>query len=183
MTQALALKAKSGDLQALDLLIQKSYQQTWQRVYRHLQHTDWTDDVTQTLFMKLPQKLAQFRGDSAFSTWFFRVIANECLDFMRSRTFRERQQQVEWEDLQEQPMAQTPSPDASLLASERKRLLQAAMLTLPEELRSIVILKLYEDWTFDQIAETYQVPLSTVKSRLYKALKLLRDEIDKRGIQ
>ena len=135
-------------------------------------------DLLQTTLMQVVRKLDSFRGDASFSTWLFRVTANEALMLMRSHR-RHRARLVEGMDLEELgSMAEdTQVADSATRAatSERDALIRDALEDLPDAYRSVVIAHYHHDLGLQEIASRLNITESAVRSRLHRARSRLRD--------
>lgn len=142
-------------------------------------------DATQETFISAYRNLANFRGEAKVSSWLHRIAVNQCLT-------RQRRAKVRAESYLEDesetnaarfaaPLEQIPSRKAE--QSERLRLVRQAVNALPAELKEVILMKEFEEMTFQEISETLDVPLSTVKSRVYTALKQLRMKLERTPIE
>jgi RNA polymerase sigma-70 factor, ECF subfamily len=141
---------------------------------------DEARDATQETFIAAYRSLKSFRGDSKVSSWLHRIAINKCLTVRRRQ--RSRPEEVLNEDMAtfstDLASAAGSSPARVIEQDERLVLVRRAISTLPPDLRQVVVMKEFEEMTFQEISETLEVPLSTVKSRLYTALKQLRMKLD-----
>jgi RNA polymerase sigma-70 factor (ECF subfamily) len=133
--------------------------------------------VAQDIFVKVFQSLHEFRGASRFSTWLYRITVNHCLNHIRRRT---RQQQTlvvtepdDW--VQDSP---TSNPHKRLEQKERWALVQAKLQLLSPEHRTIILLRDFEDLSYEEIADVLQLESGTVKSRLHRARMELKTLIE-----
>lgn len=175
MDSELVRLAQRGEGHAFNILIDRYQAKVSQLVFRYVRDPDTTMDLVQDIFFKIFRSLVKFKGDSKFSSWLFRIASNDCIDYLRRIKVRKEQSLDQYQE----SGFDVPDPDKRNDAAgvfqekdDRRRVL-IAMQSLPEDQKSVVILKVYEDMTFDQIAEVLNQPLSTVKSRLYKALNSL----------
>ena len=137
-------------------------------------------DLTQEAFLRVWQKLPEFRLQAAFSTWLYRLTTNLCLDFMRGRK-RRPTVPLEREDEEQTPLPEpkdpAPTPEEAALASEEQRRLRRALAGLSPEQRELLALRAVRDLNYAQIAELLGVPEGTVKSRLARAREALRKKL------
>ena len=131
-------------------------------------------DLTQEAFLRVWQKLPEFRLQAAFSTWLYRLTTNLCLDFMRGR---KRRPTVEEQTPLPEPKDPAPTPEEAALASEEQRQLRRALAELSPEQRELLALRAVRDLNYAQIAELLGVPEGTVKSRLARAREALRKKL------
>ena len=130
---------------------------------------------------KKPHTTARFRREAKFSSWIYRIALNLCRDWMRRERRAPMMQPPEDVDLMDIAVAAEPSESIEDLVARRDltRLVEQAMAYLPEEQRTAIVLKEYQGLTFQEIADVVGCPLSTVKTRLYQGLTVLRRELAK----
>ena len=130
-------------------------------------------DVTQQVFLKLITNIGQFRGDAAFSTWLYRLVVNVCLDVTRRRT-------SDALILAGSPRETPGGPSSQEEAYARAQLahsVRAAIATLPQKYRMAVLLRYFEDLSYEQIAEALDCSMGTVASRLSRGHKMLAERL------
>ena len=158
-------RSKGGSREAFGQLVAR-YQIPVYRVVRGiLGSPSESEDVAQEVFLKAYANLAKFRGESGFFTWLYRIAVNEALRARKRRTFANADALPEVE-------APPPAPaeeDAPTLAT-----LEKLLRKLSDEFRSIVVLRDIEGLTYSEIAETLEIPIGTVESRLFRARQELR---------
>ena len=142
-------------------------------------------DAAQETFISAYRNLANFRGEAKVSSWLHRIAVNQCLTKRRRTKVRAESY---LEDINEGNDANFAapshlSPARTAEQNERLRLVRLAVEALPVELRQVIIMKEFEELTFQQISESLELPLSTVKSRLYTALKQLRMKLEKTPLE
>ncbi len=153
--------------------------------YGMLGREDEAKDAAQEAFINAYRNLAKFRGDAKVSSWLHRIAVNQCLtkkrrEKSRSETFLDDEKNEE-ERYFVAPPDQTPSREFE--SNEKTRAVRQVISSLPEDLRQIVIMKEFEEMTFQEISETLELPLSTVKSRLYTALKQMRMKLERTPLE
>ncbi|MBA3633848.1 MAG: RNA polymerase sigma factor [Acidobacteria bacterium] len=146
-----------------------------------LSREDEAKDATQETFIAAYRNLSKFRGDAKVSSWLHRIAVNQCLTTKRraktrSEDFLDDETHAD-EKVFVAPAHLTPSKTTE--QSERLQLVRQAVVSLPADLRQIIVMKEFEEMTFQEISDTLELPLSTVKSRLYTALKQLRSKLKK----
>ena len=142
-------------------------------------------DAAQETFIAAYKALGNFRGEAKVSSWLHRIAVNQCLTVKRRAKTRS-EEFLEDETGEEDRVFVAPerhSPQRRTEEGQRHALVRQAVTSLPPELRQIVIMKEFEDMTFQEISDTLEIPLSTVKSRLYTALKQLRSKLERFPIQ
>jgi RNA polymerase sigma-70 factor (ECF subfamily) len=181
--EELVARSIRGDTDSFNELILR-----WERAlnvlaYRTIGREADARDVCQETFLRAFRALPGFRGQAKFSSWLYRIALNLCRDWMR----RERRAAVlqfpEDVDPIEQAAATEPSESIEDLVARKDltRIVERVMARLPEEQRTAIVLKEYHGLTFQEIADIVGCPLSTVKTRLYQGLVVLRRELAKDG--
>jgi RNA polymerase sigma-70 factor (ECF subfamily) len=162
----LVRQAKSGDREAFGALVSR-YQLPVYRVVRGvLGDALASEDVAQEVFLKAYGALARFRGDSGFFTWLYRIAVNEALRMRKQRRFTALDAVPEPEA---PPREEAPDPDRPTMAT-----LERLLKRLPDDFRTIVVLRDLEGLSYTEISETLEIPLGTVESRLFRARAELR---------
>jgi RNA polymerase sigma-70 factor, ECF subfamily len=174
--EELVARSRGGDLDSFNQLVLRWERPIYALAYRVIGREEDARDVAQETFLRAFRALGGFKGQAKFSSWLYRITLNLCRDWIR----RERRSNIapvpEGIDLVELAGEATPSETIEDLVS-RKQLGEAvarAMALLPEEQRTAIILKEYHGLTFQEIADLLDCPLSTVKTRLYQGLTVLR---------
>ena len=146
---------------------------------------DEAHDAAQEAFIAAYRNLKNFRGDAKVSSWLHRIAVNQCLTTKRKARSRS-EEFLDDEDGSEDRVfvaAAKYSPANEAEKVERLTLVRAAVGAVPGDLRQIVVMKEFEEMTFQEISETLEVPLSTVKSRLYTALKQLKMKLERTPLE
>ena len=172
-----------GQLDSFDTLILRWDGQRRGAIYRILGSEEEARDLCQEAFLKAYRALPGFKGQARFSSWLYQIALNLCRDRMRRRRGRVF---ISLDDT-EHPEHQRADPGPSTLevveSQDLSRAVADAIADLPEEQRVVIVLKEYQDLTFLEISETLDVPLSTVKTRLYRGLTQLRESLERRGVR
>src|SRR3972149_2451617 len=176
---------QAGDVSAFDLLVSRGDRKIQGAVYRVVGQTEDVRDIAQEAFLKASRALPLFKREAKFSSWLYQIALNLCRDRLRRR--RRSLAEVSLDLLSESgelPLA-TSGPSAAELAeaSELARTVGSAVWALPEEQREVIVLKEYQGLTFQEIAEVLGLPVSTVKTRLYRGLGVLRECLEQKGIR
>jgi RNA polymerase sigma-70 factor (ECF subfamily) len=138
-------------------------------------------DAAQETFIAAYKNIGGFRGDAKVSSWLHRIAVNQCLTAKRKEK-RRSEDLIDEDENEDEKVFLAPanlSPINTAEQHERARLVRNAVVALPLDLRQVVVMKEFEDMTFQEISETLELPLSTVKSRLYTALKHLKMRLDR----
>ena len=179
----LVARSRGGDLESFNQLILRWERPIYALAYRVIGREEDARDVVQETFLRAFRALPGFKGQAKFSSWLYRIALNLCRDWIRRRRRSPLVELPEGVDPIELATEQGPVETVEDLAS-RKELSEAvaeAMSLLPEEQRTAIILKEYHGMTFQEIADLQGCPLSTVKTRLYQGLSVLRRNLEKSG--
>ncbi len=178
------LASQRGDVAAFNCLVLKWEKSVYNLALRMLQSADEASEMTQEVFLKAYKNIRGFKRQARFSTWIFRIATNQCISRLRQRpsgvqfSLDDSKTELSLGGL----LPQSPSHEEAFLASETRRQVHQALRALPEEQRMIVELKFFQEMTFEEIGETLQAPLSTIKTRLYTALDFLKKKIGKTAL-
>src|ERR671912_875076 len=172
-----------GDTESFDQLILRWERPIYALAYRVIGREEEARDVVQETFLRAFRGLANFRGQAKFSSWIYRIALNLCRDWIRRERRAPVSQAPEGVDLAELVSEQGPieSIEDLVARNDMSRTVARAMQELPEEQRTAIILKEYHGMTFQEIADLQGCPLSTVKTRLYQGLIVLRRRLQKNG--
>jgi RNA polymerase sigma-70 factor (ECF subfamily) len=180
---ALVERCRAGDVAAFEPLVEKYRQRVWRLAYNVLRDREEAWDVAQEAFIRAYQALPSFRGQSAFYTWLYRIVMNVAADRGRSRGAQgrafgtERVPEEDWERVLPDLHAGEEAPDARAARAEERRKIMQALDTLSDDHRTIIMLGDLEGLSYREIADTLEIPLGTVMSRLHNARKRLRDAL------
>jgi RNA polymerase sigma-70 factor (ECF subfamily) len=175
---------QDGDASAFDELVSRWDRKIHGAIYRVVGPDEDARDLCQEAFLKAYRGLGTFKREARFSSWLYQIAINVCRDRLRRRRGRIA---VSLDDVEEARdgglRTAAPSPLELVEARDLRHLVEEAMATLSAEEREVVILKEYQELTFPEIAETLEVPLSTVKTRLYRGLAQLRHRLERQGVR
>ncbi len=171
----LVKKAQKGEGRAFNILVERYQLKVTRLVYRYVNNTDVALDLVQDIFLKIFKNLVNFKGESKFSSWLFRVAVNDCIDHLRQIKVRKEQSLDQFRESGFDVGDQSADGEiaAGVETREQRRLIHQAMERLPDNQRAVVVMKIYQEMTFEEIAAVFEEPVSTIKSRLYKALNAL----------
>jgi RNA polymerase sigma-70 factor, ECF subfamily len=173
----------AGEESAFDVLVGRWEKKIRGAIYRFVGSEDDARDLCQEAFLKAYKSLGSFKQEARFSSWLYQIALNLCRDRLRRRRGRTM---VSLDELEENGAAMTmPGPTALDLLQERdvSRLVASAIASLADEQREVIILKEYQGLTFLEIAQVLDMPISTVKTRLYRGLDQLRSRLERQGIR
>lgn len=183
--EQLVALAVSGKSEAFDEIVKRWERKIFALCFGMLSREDEARDAVQETFVSAYRNLKNFRGEAKVSSWLHRIAINQCLtkkrrEKSRAETFLEEEKSVE-ERYFVAPSDKSPVQQIEKI--ERNRYVKQAVLSLPPDLRQVIVMKEFEEMTFQEIADTLGLPLSTVKSRLYTALKQLRLKLEKVSLE
>lgn len=174
-------KAAAGDADAFEQLVLQYQTAVYNLCLRMTGNPEDAADMTQESFLKAWRNMDSFQGNSAFSTWLYRLASNTCLDHLRLKKRRPQLSLVmEDSDGEEQELDvpdQTASPEEQVIASEEQAILNEALQSLEEQPRQILILRAVHELSYTEISQVLDIPEGTVKSRLARAREQLRKKI------
>lgn len=178
--QALVERAQAGDSRAFDALVLKYQQRVASLIGRYIRDSSEVLDVTQDAFLKAFRALPSFRGESAFYTWIYRIAINTVKNHLVAQGRRPPGDDVDAEVAEQLEVGfklrDNATPEGELLSDEIADNVQAALNSLPEDLRTALVLRELEGMTYEEIASAMECPIGTVRSRIFRA----REAIDKR---
>lgn len=177
--QQLVKRVQQGDKRAFDLLVLKYQHKIISVVHRYVRDSADVHDVVQEAFIKAYRALENFRGDSAFYTWMYRIAINTAKNHLISRGRRPPSTDVDIEDAEyfagNDNLQDFNTPESILFCDQLQAAVENAISQLPEDLRTAVTLREMEGLSYEEIAEIMKCPVGTVRSRIFRA----REAIDK----
>jgi RNA polymerase sigma-70 factor (ECF subfamily) len=177
-------RAQDGDSKAYDGLLKKYKNSVYNLVYRMVRDVQEAEDLTQEAFIKAFNSLASFNEEYAFSTWLYKIATNNCIDFFRKRKLQtySLDKPIQYKDSEIQHEIPDPdlNPEKSILARERSHLIQEAIKTLPEKYYTAILLRHNEEKSYEEISEILNLPLGTVKARIFRAREMLNKALKDR---
>lgn len=180
LDQALVLRVQKGDKRAFDLLVTRYQHRITSVITRYVK--DWADaqDVAQDTFIRAYRALGNFRGDSQFYTWLYKIAINTAKNWLVAQGRRPPTDDVDAADAVQYDagsrLRDTDTPEQELMRREIEQTVAATVDALPDELRMAITLREVDGLSYDEIAETMGCPIGTVRSRIFRA----RDAIDQK---
>lgn len=179
--QQLVERVQNGDNKAFDLLVRKYQHKVVSLVSRYVNDHAEALDVAQEAFIKAWRALPNFRGDSQFYTWIYRIAVNTAKNYLVSRGRRPTAYASDVDDQEDQAlqgkMKDVDTPEALALTDEIRDTVLAAIDHLPEDLRTAIVLREIEGMSYDEIADVMDCPIGTVRSRLFRAREAIDTQI------
>lgn len=179
--EQLVATAVSDDPEAFGEIVSRWERKIFALCFGMLTREDEARDAAQETFIAAYKNLKNFRGEAKVSSWLHRIAVNQCLTTKRRNRTRS-EEYLDDETNEEERVFIAPahlSPANTTEQGERLGIVRQAVVSLPLDLRQVIVMKEFEDMTFQEISDTLELPLSTVKSRLYTGLKQLRMKLER----
>ncbi len=177
----LVLRVQQGDKSAFDLLVIKYQYKIVQLVNRYVKDPSEAQDVAQESFIKAYRAIGNFRGDSAFYTWLYRIAINTAKNYLVARSRRSSDYEIDIDDaeqIQNAPeLKGMDTPEQHLLNEEILETIKTAIEKLPEEMRIAITLREFEGMSYEEIAEAMECPVGTVRSRIFRAREAIDNKL------
>ena len=177
---ALVRRVQQGDRSAFDLLVVKYQHKIVKLIMRYVRDPTEALDVAQEAFVKAYRAAPSFRGDSAFYTWMYRIAINTAKNHLVAAGRRPLDYDLDLQDPEQYEvhakLKDVDTPEGLVLTDEIRQTVNQAVEDLPEELRTAIMLREMEGMSYEEIAQTMECPVGTVRSRIFRA----REAIDKR---
>ncbi|WP_020559243.1 RNA polymerase sigma factor RpoE [Thiofilum flexile] len=175
----LVMRVQAGDKKSFDLLVLKYQHRVVSLIHRYVRDDDLAFDVAQEAFIKAYRGLKNFRGESAFYTWLYRIAINTAKNYLVSEGRRTPSVDIDADEAEqyegESALKEYGTPEHELLREEIELAVSTAIDTLPEDLKMAIMLREIEGMSYDEIAVVMDCPIGTVRSRIFRA----REAIDK----
>ena len=173
-------RVQKGDKGAFDLLVLKYQHKVVNLVMRYVRDPELSQDIAQEAFIKAYKALPRFRGDSAFYTWLYRIAVNTAKNHLAAQRRRPMDIELDLQDPEQYDLhaklRETDTPEGITLSDELRETVERAIAALPEDLRMAIVLREFEGMSYEEIAQTMECPVGTVRSRISRA----RDAISKK---
>ena len=176
--QALVERVQRGDKAAFDVLVLKYQNKIIQLINRYVRDPDEAMDVAQEAFLKAYRAIERFRGDSAFYTWIYRIAINTAKNHLVASSRRPPGDDIDAQEAEQYEGAaglkEYDTPERLILKDEIQATIARAIDSLPDDLKTAITLRELEGMSYEEIAQTMECPIGTVRSRIFRA----RDAID-----
>jgi len=180
LDQELVQRVQQGDKSAFDLLVIKYQHKIVHLVNRYVKDPSEAQDVAQDTFIKAYRALGDFRGESAFYTWLYRIAINTAKNYLLSRSRRHFDYEIDVQDAEQvensPQLKDIETPENLLMNEQIIAVIKSAIERLPEEMRIAITLREFEGMSYEEIAEAMDCPIGTVRSRIFRA----REAIDQK---
>jgi len=174
---------RGGELSAFDTLVARWERRIRGAIHRVVGNEDDARDLCQETFLRAYRGLGSFKSEARFSSWLYQIALNLCRDRMRRRRGRTLVSLDDVEEGAQELVTRRPSAFDLVESRDLAKTVAAAIGELAEEQREVIVLKEYQELTFQQVAEVLGVPVSTVKTRLYRGLAQLRERLERHGVR
>jgi len=172
-------KSQEGDIASFEQLIARHQQKVYNIAYRMMGNEEDAKDAAQEALIKIYKSVSKFRGDSGFSTWVYRIAINACKDELRKKKHNiislDKEIETEEGSIKNELADQGLKPDELVEQAELNETIQEAINQLPEQNRIAIILRDIQGFSYEDISSTLECPVGTVKSRINRGRKLLKD--------
>ncbi len=180
--QALVVRVQQGDKKAFDLLVLKYQLRLSKLVSRFLRNQSDVPDVVQEAFIKAYRALPNFRGESAFYTWLYRIAINTAKNHLVAQSRKSPANSIDVQDAEDygasEWLKEFASPEREALASELEATIHQAMGDLPSDLREAITLREIEGLSYEDIASVMDCPIGTVRSRIFRAREAIDSKLE-----
>jgi RNA polymerase sigma-70 factor (ECF subfamily) len=166
-------QALGGDRAAFGQLMHRYAGAVYNLAYRMLGSAEDAEDASQEIFLRAYTRLGSFDRERRFSTWLLSIGSNYCIDRLRRRRFA-------WVTLDDAAFSlptREPGPERSALSHEQREIIQRALQQLPETYRLVMVLRYWQDLSYDEISKATGLPESTIKTRLHRARHMLAEAL------
>ncbi len=179
-------KCQQGDIEAFEKLIASYERKVYTIAYRYMGNREEAEDFAQEAFIKVFRSIKGFRGEASFSTWLYRIVSNVCRDALRKNSRRTEDSldcavTTENGEMQREVVDWSMSPEPMFENHELGQFIQSLIDQLTPEYKAVIIMREIQDMSYEEIAKELHCSLGTVKSRLSRARKALRNKIEGTG--
>ena len=170
-------RASRGDAAAFNHLMEQHERRMYAVALRMCGNREDAQDCLQEAMLRVYRAIGGFKGQSSFSTWVYRITMNTCLDELRRKKNRQNTSLDNLLDLGWSPADESNAPEKQAMRSELRRNLNRAIQELPEEMRSAVVLRDIQGFSYDEIARMLEINVGTIKSRISRGREKLREKL------
>ena len=166
----LMLKVRDGEVGKLGILFERHHVALYNYFLRQTGKRDASEDLVQEVFLRMLKYRQGYRGESQFTTWMYRIARNAWVDY-----YKKAKRETSWDDEADEPMSEDSNPSEDLEESQQTAQLRAALAKLAPEKREVLVLSRYQEMKYEEIAELLGCAVGTVKARVHRAIKDLKD--------
>lgn len=182
LEKLLVKKSQSGDVESFELLISSYDKRAYNIAYRVMGNEEDAKDMAQEALLRVYRSIKDFRGQSSFSTWLYRIVTNVCLDELRRRknekyVSMDSTIQTDSGELHMELCSDKETPESAFERVEQREAIKNAIRELNDEYRSVIVLRDIQGFSYEEISNILDCSLGTVKSRINRARTMLRDKL------
>ena len=164
----LVRQLKAGDQEAWNMIVNRYSKTVYNMALNFAGNSDDAADITQDIFLKVYNNIGKFDGEKTFTAWLLRLSKNYCIDFWRKN--KQNRKNIELDDnIRSEHSDEADTPEDSVIRKSDIHFLRKKLLLLPPDLRSLIIMRDIQDFSYQEIAENLEMPLGTIKSRINRA--------------
>ena len=182
--EELLLRLQRGDEWAFQLLVRRFRKKIFSIAFGITLDVEESQDIVQEVFLQAYRSIVTFRGDSSLATWLHRITVNRCLNWKRRWARRLKWMHVSIDDAEEYPVTELesdqPTPESRVANAQVRQQIDNALKMLPDQARTVFVLRELEGLSYEEIADTTGTKLGTVRSRLFHARKRLKEILQQR---
>lgn len=180
-TTPLIKKAIRGDQKACEALVKRYQRGIYNMIYQMVKNREETEDLAQETFIKAFNALESYNDRYAFSTWLYKIAYNNCIDSIRRRKLKtfplDRPIRTGEGELKQEIRDDSSSPEKDFLFSEKSKQIQQSIDALPPRYKRVIELRHRNEKSYEEIAEILNIPLGTVKARIFRAREMLKKKL------
>ncbi|HWQ30639.1 MAG TPA: sigma-70 family RNA polymerase sigma factor [Negativicutes bacterium] len=182
LEKLLVKKSQTGDIESFELLISSYDKKAYNIAYRVMGNEEDAKDMAQEALLRVFRSIKDFKGQSSFSTWLYRIVTNVCLDELRRRKNDKHISidstvQTENGEMHMELCSDKETPESVYERVEQRELIKKAIQELNDEYRSVIVLRDIQGFSYDEISTMLECSLGTVKSRINRARSMLREKL------
>ena len=175
----LVKRSQEGDARSFELLVLKYQKRIFNVIFRVVHDADSVEDLAQEAFLNAFRSIRGFKGGSSFYTWLYRIAVNISINHLarQKRAVFVDEAVLETNDVTQRTPSPEFSPERRALSNQSADAIATAVKALPEEIRTAVILREYEELSYEEIAEIMECPIGTVRSRIFRGRAILKERL------
>ncbi len=180
--QAIVERVQQGDKEAYNILVLRYQHKVCDIAYKYVNNYVDANDIAQESFIRAYRALANFRGESSFYTWLYRIVSNTAKSYLEQNQKHRYSVDVDDPEFDNQQdvkglLISNDSPDALLESDELHKIVSQAMEDLPKDLKRAIVLREVEEMSYEDIASIMDTPIGTVRSRIFRARQFIEDRL------
>ncbi len=173
--------ARAGDEKAYEKLLNRYNHGIYNMIYQMVKNRDETEDLVQETFIKAFNSLDSYNEQYAFSTWLYKIAFNNCIDSLRKRKLKtmsiDTPVRLNESEVQMEIKDDSESPEQNYIYNEKKKQIQDCIQSLPEKYRKTILLRHRDEKSYEEISTILNIPLGTVKARIFRAREMLKKKL------